>query len=585
MKKEMSLSCYDNMLPLSLYVHVNIQMPLGNRIHMKKNNQRLAHPKGRQVDPQTLEEIRHLLGDRPRNRDLLIEYLHLLQDTFGHISPTYLAALADEMALSQVEVYEVATFYAHFDTLAEGDTPPPPLTVRICDGPSCEMAGAKDLHKELIATLKDAMGDRVRVVPVPCVGACDTAPAAVIGENRIGNASVGQVTLDAQKGNLEPTIPSYTQLDAYQANGGYRTLQGCLSGKRSRDDILKTLETSGLRGLGGAGFPVATKWRFLVDKPKPRVIAVNADEGEPGTFKDRHILETNPHRMLEGALLAAWTLDVQDIYIYLRDEYPHIHDILLWEIPKLAEAGLSDHSNIHLRRGAGSYVCGEETALLESLEGKRGLPRIRPPFPAEVGLFGRPTLINNVETLYWTTEILDKGADWYQNAGRPHFYSVSGRVKEPGVKLAPAGITVNELIQNHAGGMSDGHRFKGYMPGGASGGILPASKGDLPLDFGKLEEYGCFVGSAAVIILSDQDDIRETAQGLNRFFEHESCGQCTPCRVGTEKMATLLAADKWDLDLIEELSQAMRDASICGLGQAAPNPISCAIKFFPEDVQ
>ena len=538
------------------------------------------HTKGRQIDPNAMEDVRRVLADAPRQKDLLIEFLHLVQDAYGYISASHLTALAGELKLSQVEVYEVASFYAHFDVIKEGETPPPALTVRVCEGLSCEMAGARIL----IDSLKNGLGDGVRVQPVPCIGACDNAPAVAVGRNRVGHADLENVSQAIAEDKTEPTGAVTVNFDAYVKDGGYDALKACLSGETTRDGVLSEIESSGLRGLGGAGFPVARKWRFLIDNPKPKVIAVNADEGEPGTFKDRHILETAPHKALEGALIAAWVIEAESIYLYLRDEYPHVREILQTEIRKLEQAGLAGGVKIHLRRGAGAYVCGEETALLESLEGKRGLPRNRPPFPANEGLFGLPTLINNVETLYFVTEIIANGADWYQQAGRPHFYSVSGRVHEPGVKFAPAGISVRSLIEDHSGGMAHGHTFAGYLPGGASGGILPASLGDLPLDFGSLDEHGCFIGSSAVVVLSDKDDIRNVVRNLIAFFEEESCGQCTPCRAGCEKLAHMLGEGNWDEDLIRELSDAMREASICGLGQAASNPVISALNFFKGEL-
>ncbi len=543
-----------------------------------------AHTKGRQIDGQALDVVRRLLGDGPRHKDLLIEYLHLIQDAHGHLSAAHLAALAAELKLSQAEVYEVASFYAHFDVVKEGEAPPAPLTLRVCQGIACEMAGAR----ELLSSLKDALGglgEAIRVQPVPCIGACDTAPAVALGGNRIANASSSIVAQAIADNMTESTIPPYQDFDAYRKDGGYVAIEACLSGQKTPEDILDQIDASGLRGLGGAGFPVARKWRFLLDNPKPRIVALNADEGEPGTFKDRHCLETAPHKVLEGALIAAWTTGSASIYIYLRDEYPHIRHILQTEIARLEQAGLTGGIDIYLRRGAGAYVCGEETALLESLEGKRGLPRNRPPFPANEGLFGRPTLINNVETLAFVTDIINNGAESYLAAGRPHYYSVSGRVRDPGVKLAPAGITVNALIEDFAGGMADGHVFAGYLPGGASGGILPAAKGDVPLDFGSLEEYGCFVGSSAVVILSDKDNIRDVVGNLTDFFAEESCGQCTPCRAGCEKLSNMIEAGDWDEGLIRELAEAMADASICGLGQAAANPVLSALNFFKGDLK
>ncbi len=539
-----------------------------------------AFPKGRQIDSDALEEIRSVLDKRPRSRDLLIEHLHLIQDQFGHISARHLAALAFEMKLSQAEVYEVATFYAHFDVVKEGQTPPPDLTVRVCDGIACELAGANSL----IDSLKQGLGDAVRVIRAPCIGACDSAPAAMVGKNRVAPADAAIITTAVAAKSTDPRVADYSGFDSYLGAGGYGILKSCQAGKREREDVLSEIEKSGLRGLGGAGFPVARKWRFMLDAPKPRLMAINADEGEPGTFKDRHCLETDPHRVIEGALIAAWIVEAENIYIYLRDEYPHIHRILETEIARVAAAGLSEGFTIHLRRGAGAYICGEESALLESLEGKRGLPRNRPPYPAQAGLFGRPTLINNVESLFWLRQILEYGAEAYQKAGRPHFFSVSGRVKNPGVKLAPAGTTVAQLIDDYAGGMTAGHTLKAYLPGGASGGILPASMADLPLDFGTLEEYGCFVGSAAVVVISDQDDIRSVVRNLVGFFEDESCGQCTPCRAGCEKLSVLLAAPDLDEGLIGELAEAMGEASICGLGQAAANPVISALRFLKREM-
>jgi formate dehydrogenase len=543
-------------------------------------------PKGRQVDPQALDDVRALLGNRPRQRDLLIEFLHLIQDKYHGLSQAHLAALAHEMRLAQAEVYEVATFYAHFDVLPPNAPAPAALTVRVCDSLTCEMMGAK----ALLDRLPKSLGSSVRVVRAPCMGRCDAAPAVEVGHGHVDLATIENVTAAAQQRKTAPVIPSYTGLEAYRAQGGYQLLDACRTGKRSVDEIVKAIDDAGLRGLGGAGFPTSRKWGFVRANPGPRLFAVNADEGEPGTFKDRWYLERDPHRFLEGALIAAWGVEAAEVYIYLRDEYPAIHELLSEEIAKLESAGLARGVTLHLRRGAGAYICGEESAMLESIEGKRGLPRHKPPFPAQVGLFGRPTLIHNVETLYWIRDIVEKGPAWFTNHGRNgrkglRSFSVSGRVKDPGMKLAPAGITVRELIDEYCGGMAEGHRFKGYLPGGASGGILPASMDNIPLDFGTLEPHGCFIGSAAVVILSDKDDIKAVALNLMRFFEDESCGQCTPCRVGTEKAATLMARPKWDEKLLEELSQAMRDASICGLGQAAPNPLTSVFKYFREDLR
>ena len=540
-----------------------------------------ATPKGRQVDPTAAHEIELLLGDRPRRRDLLIEHLHLIQDKYHQISAAHLAALADEMKLSFAEVFETATFYAHFDVVKEGEPDIAPLTIRVCDSLTCAMLGAEKLLHEL----QDKSGPGIRVVRAPCVGFCDSAPVAEVGHRYVLNATSAEVLDTAARGETHPIIPSYVDYETYVSEGGYKLLGDLRAGRIGKEDILKVLDDSSLRGLGGAGFPTGRKWRAVLGEPGPRLMAVNGDEGEPGTFKDRFYLLRDAHRFLEGTLIAAHIIDAEDVYIYLRDEYPAALKLLPLEIAKLPAGG----PRIHMRRGAGAYICGEESALLESLEGKRGLPRHKPPYPFQVGLFGLPTLINNVETLFWVRDIVEKGPDWWKSHGRNdrvglRSYSVSGRVKNPGVKLAPAGVTVRELIDEFCGGMADGHTFKAYLPGGASGGILPAQMGDLPLDFGTLEPHGCFVGSHAVVILSDQDDMKAVALNLMRFFEDESCGQCTPCRVGTEKAVKLMQTGPWDEALLTELSDAMRDASICGLGQAAPNPLVSVLKYFREDL-
>jgi formate dehydrogenase beta subunit len=541
-------------------------------------------PKGRQVDPRALEEVQALLIDRPRRRDLLIEHLHLIQDHYGHLSAPHLAALALEMKLALTEVYEVATFYAHFDVVKDGP-PPPAITVRVCDSLSCAMAGAE----ALLARLSAILGKDVRVVRAPCMGACDRAPVAAVGHVQTFHATPDKIAAAAKtKPHAHAQKPGI-DFAAYRKDGGYALLADCLSGKRTRDELIKIAVDASVRGLGGAGFPTGRKWALVRAEPAPRMFAVNADEGEPGTFKDRHYLERDPHRFIEGMLIAAWVVEAAETFLYIRDEYPEIRLMLIDEIAKAEAAGLSPHTKIQIRRGAGAYICGEESAMIESIEGKRGLPRHRPPYVAQVGLFGRPTLEQNVETLYWIREVVEKGAAWFTSQGRrgskgPRSFSVSGRVKNPGVKLAPAGITMRELIDEFCGGMQAGHTFKGYLPGGASGGILPASMADLPLDFGTLEKYGCFVGSHAVVILSDKDDIKAVALNLMKFFEDESCGQCTPCRVGTEKAAALMAQGPWNEALLTELADAMRDASICGLGQAAPNPLVCVLKYFPEEL-
>ncbi|MGA7803114.1 NADH-ubiquinone oxidoreductase-F iron-sulfur binding region domain-containing protein [Bradyrhizobium sp.] len=539
-----------------------------------------ATPKGRQIDPAAAHEIELLLGDRPRRRDLLIEHLHLIQDKYQQISAAHLAALADEMRLSFAEVFETATFYAHFDVVKEGEPDIPPLTIRVCDSLTCAVLGGEQLLRDL----RDRAGPGIRVVRAPCNGLCDAAPVAEVGHHFVRHATAAEVLATAQRGDTHPHIPAHIDYDAYVADGGYRLLTRLRSGVVTRDDILKVLDDSSLRGLGGAGFPTGRKWRAVLGEPGPRLIAVNGDEGEPGTFKDRVYLNSDPHRFLEGTLIAAHVVEASDVYIYIRDEYPAAREILAREIAKLPPGGPA----LHMRRGAGAYICGEESSLLESIEGKRGLPRHKPPYPFQVGLFGLPTLINNVETLWWIRDLIEKGADWWKSHGRNgrqglRSYSVSGRVRNPGVKLAPAGITARELIDEYCGGMADGHRFSAYLPGGASGGILPASMDDIPLDFGTLEKYGCFIGSAAVIVLSEQDSVRGAALNLMRFFEDESCGQCTPCRVGTEKAALLMQQPVWNRQLLDELSQAMRDASICGLGQAASNPLTSVLRYFPDE--
>ncbi len=542
-------------------------------------------PKGRQVDPRALEEVRALLGERPRRRDLLIEHLHLVQDRYGQLSAVHLAALAAEMKLALTEVYEVATFYAHFDVVKEGEKAPPPVTVRVCDSLSCAMAGGE----RLLADLPKKLGANVRVVRAPCMGACDRAPVCAVGHVQVMRADASKVAEAVKRGTHAHAYKTANDFAAYRAAGGYKLLADCLAGRRGREETINAVDEAGLRGLGGAGFPTGRKWTLVRAEPAPRLVAVNADEGEPGTFKDRYYLELDPHRFIEGMLIAAWVVEAAETYIYIRDEYPELRLMLESELAKVEAAGLAKHTKLDLRRGAGAYICGEESAMIESIEGKRGLPRHRPPYVAQVGLFGRPTLEQNVETLYWVRDIVERGVSWFTSQGRHgskgfRSYSVSGRVKKPGVKLAPAGITAQELIGEFCGGMLPGQTFKGYLPGGASGGILPASMSNLPLDFGKLEPHGCFVGSHAVVVLSDQDDIKAVALNLMRFFEDESCGQCTPCRVGTEKAVKLMQRAPWDRKLLDELSQAMRDASICGLGQAAPNPLQCVFKYFPEDL-
>ena len=560
---------------------------------IKRGKRARGAMKGRSVEPGALGEVRALLaaaqrktGIDPRRRDLLIENLHLIQDRYGHIPAAHIVALAREMKLAMTEVYEVATFYHHFDVVKEGQTPPPALTVRVCDSLSCELSGAN----VLIQDLKKALGDGVRVIPAPCVGRCDQAPVAVVGQNPVAQASVDKVKpLVAAKKTLCAT-GKYVNFTEYRKTGGYDLAIECLNGTRDAESLIKTMENSGLRGLGGAGFPTGRKWRIVRGEKGPRLMAVNIDEGEPGTFKDRYYLERDPHRFLEGVVVAAWVAQISEVYIYLRDEYAGIRAILEKEIKALQADPPCPLPPIFLRRGAGAYICGEESAMIESIEGKRGMPRLRPPYVAQVGLFGHPTLEHNMETLYWVRDIVQKGAEWFAGHGRNgrkglRSFSVSGRVNKPGVHLAPAGITVKELIEEYCGGMQPGHRFYGYLPGGASGGILPATMGDIPLDFDTLHPYGCFIGSAAVIIFSDRDSARGAASNVMKFFAEESCGQCTPCRVGTAKAQQLMDAKQWDRGLLEELSGAMADASICGLGQAAPNPIRTVMKYFPKEVE
>ena len=542
--------------------------------------------RGRPVDPTALAEVRALLGEEPRRRDLLIEHLHKIQDHYHALSSAHVIALADEMRLAPAEVYEVATFYHHFDVVKDGDAAPPAITVRVCDGLSCELAGAQNL----LALLRNGgYGADVRVIPAPCVGRCEVAPVALVQQNALGHATVADVDAALEQRAYAPVVPDYVHYERYVADGGYRLLAAAHEGRHTPDEAIATMENSGLRGLGGAGFPSGRKWKIVRAEPEPKLMAVNIDEGEPGTFKDRWYLERDPHRFLEGMLIAAWAVGIDTIYVYLRDEYAHVRRILTDEIAALQTNASFPLPTIHLRRGAGAYICGEESAMIESIEGKRGMPRLRPPFVAQVGLFGRPTLEHNMETLYWVRDILEKGAEWFSGYGRNgrkglRSFSVSGRVNTPGVHLAPAGITINELIAEYAGGMQPGHTFYGYFPGGASGGILPASLGDIPLDFDTLNSYGCFIGSAAIIVLSDQDTAKDAALNMLRFFHDESCGQCTPCRVGTAKAVALMEREDWDEPLLRDLSGVMIDASICGLGQAAPNPFLSVFKYFPHEV-
>ena len=543
-----------------------------------------VRPKGRPLDDQAWEEVRALLADRPRRRDLLIEFLHLIQDAYGHLSAAHLRALAEEMRMSMAEVYEVATFYAHFDVVKEGETPPPALTIRVCDSLSCELAGAQALK----TALEDGFDPTaVRVLRAPCMGRCDTAPVLELGHAHIDNATVDKVQAAIADQHTHPVIPDYETLADYATSGGYQALAQ-LRAAGNWEEVQEKVLASGLRGLGGAGFPSGKKWGFVRANAGPRYLAVNGDEGEPGTFKDRYYLERTPHLFLEGMLIAAWAVEAETCFIYMRDEYPAVLEILRREIKALEDAGHIAPGYIDLRRGAGAYICGEESAMIESIEGKRGMPRHRPPFVAQVGIFDRPTLVHNVETLHWVARICREGPEVLsrvQKNGRTGLrsYSVSGRVAAPGVYLLPAGSTITDIIEA-AGGMASGHVFKAYQPGGPSSGLLPATLNDVPLDFDTLQAHGTFIGSAAVVVLSDQDKARDAALNMLRFFEDESCGQCTPCRVGCEKAVKLMQADTWDQPLLQELCTAMSDASICGLGQAAPNPIKSTMKHFPDEV-
>jgi NADH:ubiquinone oxidoreductase subunit F (NADH-binding)/NADH:ubiquinone oxidoreductase subunit E len=554
---------------------------------MKKTlkNKITLRPRGRKVDFDVLDKLETILDTSSYRRDHLIEYLHKIQDSQGAITKKYMTALASLIGISQTEVYEVATFYHHFDVVDTDSDKPPSLTVRICDSVTCEMNGANELAK----TLDDYYKGTVRIQKVPCIGRCQSAPAAVVKFNPIDNATFKEIKKNVDAKAFHPEIPDYINLDKYISDGGYQIYESIINEEISHESAVEILEASELKGLGGAGFPAGRKWRILREQEAPRLLAINIDEGEPGTFKDRFYLESDPHRFFEGMLIASRVVGIDKIYIYLRDEYPAVKNIMESEIDKIKNH-FTDIPEIEMRRGAGAYICGEESAMIESIEGKRGMPRLRPPFVAQVGLFGRPTLEHNMETLFWIRDILDKGSEWFANQGVNgrkglRSFSVSGRVKKPGVHLAPAGITVQKLIDDYAGGMLDGHEFYGYFPGGASGGILPASMNNIPLDFGTLEEYGCFIGSAAVVILSDKDKARDAAKTTIDFFKHESCGKCTPCRAGTSKASELMQDKKWNISLLEDLAQTMSDASICGLGQAASNPVKSVLKYFSNEVK
>ena len=549
-------------------------------------DRRRIRGKGRRVEREAQAAVRAAISNLPKRKDLLVEYLHCLQDRYGHLSAAQLVALADELRLAPAEIFEVATFYHHFDVVVEGEKPPPPITLRVCDSITCEMLGAE----ALIASLESSVTDDVRVQRVPCVGRCEQAPVAVVGQRPVPRAELTEISKLIRKADTDfGPAEAWIRLSAYRREDGYEVFRRCRDGSIDHETILNALETSGLRGLGGAGFPAGKKWRILKEQPAPRLMAINIDEGEPGTFKDRYYLERDPHRFLEGMLIAAQVIGIESCYLYVRDEYPGVLEVLRQSIIELQNEFGEELPNMELRRGAGAYICGEESAMIESIEGKRGMPRLRPPYVAEVGLFGRPTLEHNCETLYWIRDIIERGPDWFAGQGRRgrkgvRSFSVSGRVNKPGVHLAPAGISLRELIDEYCGGMPEGHHLSAYFPGGASGGILPASLADEPLDFDTLHEHGCFIGSAAVIVLSNQDSVPKAARNAMRFFAHESCGQCTPCRVGSDRAARLMENEKWDPDVLEDLCVVMEDASICGLGQAAPNPLRCVMKYFPEEV-
>ena len=562
------------------------KFPDVNSLKIKKKRQFVPYPKGRSLDQKAGDEVRSLINGTPIKRDLLIEYLHLIQDKYRCIKKKHLAALADIMKIPFAEAFEVASFYAHFDVLNDDEIEPPEITIRVCDSLTCELKGSDKLIKSL---KKNYNIQDVRVLRAPCMGLCDFAPAVEVGHNHIKDADLKKIDHAISNKITHSHIVEGISYDDYTKAGGYKMLKDCYAGKIDVDNIIATLQDSGLKGMGGAGFPAGQKWKFVRMEPGPRLMTINGDEGEPGTFKDKLYLEKDLHRFFEGMLIAAWAVEAKDIYIYLRDEYPGIRDKILRELKIINTEIVGNQTKIHLRRGAGAYICGEESAMIESIEGKRGLPRHKPPFVSKVGLFGKPTLNHNIETVFWVREILEKGSLWFSSQGKngrkgPHSYSVSGRVKNPGVKLAPAGITMNELIKDYCGGMEDGHKFYGYLPGGASGGLLPSTMANIPLDFGTLEEHGCFIGSGAVVVFSDKDDITKVVLNLLKFFEDESCGQCTPCRVGTEKAVKLLEKNNWNKTLLTELVDMMGDASICGLGQAAGNPIRCALKYFGKDI-
>ncbi|MEE2695392.1 MAG: NAD(P)H-dependent oxidoreductase subunit E [Pseudomonadota bacterium] len=553
----------------------------------KINKNKRFYPKGRNVIESDIKEIKKLISSLPLRRDLLIEYLHLIQDKYNEIRKKHLAALSEILKIPFAESFEVATFYAHFDVIEDSAPSIQNLTIRVCDSLTCELFGSEKLIEDLNNNLDKK---KVRILRAPCMGLCDKAPACEIGHKHLTFTDLDKVKKIISKNDYHPEIITGKELNEYIEDGGYKILEKCYSNKFKVEKAIEELDKSGLKGMGGAGFPSGQKWKFVRMEPGPRLMTINGDEGEPGTFKDKLYLEKNMHKFFEGMLIAAWAVEAKDIYIYMRDEYPGIRIKMISELKKLENKKIIDKdTNIHIRRGAGAYICGEESAMIESIEGKRGLPRHKPPFVSKVGLHGKPTLNHNIETVFWVPDILKNGHNWFSKQGKnghkgPHSYSVSGRVKNPGVKLAPAGITMNELLDDYCGGMQDGHKFLGYLPGGASGGILPATMADIPLDFGTLEKHGCFIGSGAIIVFSDKDDVKKVALNLLKFFNDESCGQCTPCRVGTEKAVKLMEKNNWNEKLLRELVQTMGDASICGLGQAAGNPITCTFNYFKDRI-
>ncbi len=553
---------------------------------LKKKKRRWT-PKGRQVEDKYLDEVSKLFSGLIFKRDELIEYLHILQDKFGVLYDKHLVALSTIINLPLSEIYEVATFYAHFNIIKNSKDYNPVNVIRVCESLTCELFGA---HK-LLQDIKKLENKNIKVVPGPCMGRCNVAPTVCVGKNYVDEANFDKVKKTIDEKTFDPFIPDYINLSSYKKNGGYEIADKIKNGVISKKQVLDSLNESGLKGKGGAGFPTGKKWEIVSNYNGKKYVAVNGDEGEPGTFKDRSYLESDPHRFLEGALIASYFINAQKVYIYMRDEYPAVIKILLDEINKMEDEEIIPKDFFIVRRGAGAYICGEESAMIESIEGKRGLPRHRPPYVAEIGLFGCPTLTNNLETLFWVRDIIEKGAKWFAEKGSNgnkgfHSFSVSGRVKNPGVKVAPAGITIQQLIDVYCDGMADGHTFKGYLPGGASGGILPATMNDIPLDYGSKElmDAGCFLGSAAVVVLSDHDNMKDVALNLLKFFEEESCGQCTPCRSGTEKTVKLMQEKNWNKEKLKDLSEVMAQASICGLGQAATNPLNSVLKYFSNEI-